>query len=159
MFKKIFIVVVFLLTACGGASDDKTSKDEIPKLDRTDTIAGIDENGNGIRDDIEKYIVENYHDEGHRKAMLQFAKTMQANLLVDKTDIVAVKRADMQNARAQNCIFLKFDATKGDENPNIAWKKIRSMSTNTKVRLRAYLDFSKALEGTVLSLPTGDTCE
>jgi hypothetical protein len=159
MLKKIFIAAVLSLTVCGGASDDKTSKDEIPKLDRTDTIAGIDENGNGIRDDIENYINANYPNEGHRKAVLQFAKTMQDKLLVDVSDMIAVKQVSIKSSRDMHCIFLRFDATKGDENPSIAWEKIRSMTTNTKVRLRAYLDFNKALEGMAFSLPTGDTCE
>ncbi|MDR1554698.1 MAG: hypothetical protein LBS39_01570 [Campylobacteraceae bacterium] len=166
MLKKVFMVTIaaFLMAGCnsdGGNSSQEVKKpsDEIPVLDRTDTIAGIDEDGNGIRDDIEEYINKNYSNEGHRKAMLQYAKTLQANLLVDTTDQFAVKWADIQNARAQHCIFLKFDITKGDENPSTAWNKVRSMTTNTKVRLRAYLDFDKALWGIVLSLPEGDTCE
>jgi hypothetical protein len=159
MLKKIFITIVLLLTACSGASDDKTLKDEIPKLDRTDTIAGIDENGNGIRDDIEKYIVENYRDEGQKKALFQFAKTVQESLLVDISDMIAVKTVDIQDTRALHCILLRFDVKKGDENPSIAWEKIRSMTTNTKERLKAYLRYNKALDGTASSLPTRDTCE
>ncbi|MDR1285593.1 MAG: hypothetical protein LBJ88_05285 [Campylobacteraceae bacterium] len=166
MFKKIFITAtaIFLLIGCNSDSGGNTSQvekpsEEIPTLDMTDTIEGIDENQNGIRDDIEDYVNKNYPKEEHRKAMLQFARTMQAKLLVDTTNVIVVKQADIQSSRAQNCIYSQFDAKRGDENSYTAWNKIRSMTTNTKVRLRAYLDFNKALEGTVLSLPEGDTCE
>ncbi|MDR0580051.1 MAG: hypothetical protein LBG21_05555 [Campylobacteraceae bacterium] len=168
MFKKIFmlVAVIILLMGCNsGSSDSNTSQngekpsDELPTLDRTDSLAGIDENQNGIRDDIEKYIIENYPDEVHKKALFQFAKTMQEELLVDVSDMIAVKKLSIKSSRAMHCIFLKFDVKKGDENPSIAWKKIRSMTTNTKVRLQTYLKYNKALDGTALSLPRGDTCE
>ncbi|MDR0579882.1 MAG: hypothetical protein LBG21_04700 [Campylobacteraceae bacterium] len=153
MLKKIFTIVatIFLMVGYGG---------EFPNnLDRTDSLTGIDKNKNGIRDDIEDYINKNYSDEGHRKAMMQYAKTSLAVLLVDISDKIAVKQADIRRSRASHCIFLKFDAKRGDENPNIAWKKIRSMTTNTKARLKAYLDFDKSLAGMAFALPEEDTCE
>ncbi|MDR2342421.1 MAG: hypothetical protein LBD84_05220 [Campylobacteraceae bacterium] len=164
MLKKIFItaVIVFLSAGYGDESnsDRQILSGKLPKnLDRTDGLAGIDENRNGIRDDIEKYIVENYHDEGQKKALFQFAKTMQGILLADISDKTAIKKIDMQDSRAMHCIFLQFNEKKGTENPSVAWKKIRSLTTNTKSRLKAYLNFNKALDGTVATLPRGDTCE
>jgi hypothetical protein len=166
MFKKIFIsmAAVFLLIGCGGdggndSQGGKKQSDELPILDRSANLTGVDDNQNGIRDDIEKYIVENYSDEGQKKALFQFAKVMQENLLVDVTDMIAVKKVSIKGSRAMHCIFLKFDEKKGAENPDIAWRKIRSMTTNTKERLKTYLRYNKALDGTASSLPRGDTCE
>ncbi|MDR1460230.1 MAG: hypothetical protein LBI78_01095 [Campylobacteraceae bacterium] len=162
MFKKIFAtaIVVFLLTGCGSDNaSDKTSKGELPKLDRSSDIAGPDENQNGIRDDIEAYIVENYPDEKHKKALFQYAKVKQASLLVDAADRLAAKKIGTQNSRALHCIFLRFDTKKGTENPDIVSDKIFSMTTNTKARLKAYLAYNKALDGTAWTLPEGDTCE
>ncbi|MDR1976036.1 MAG: hypothetical protein LBQ18_03495 [Campylobacteraceae bacterium] len=165
--KKMFITLVMALAFVGcGGGDSSSNKEQpaeksegIPELDRTDSIVGIDENANGVRDDIEAYINKNYSDEGQRKALFQYAKATQATLLVNASDIIAVKNANGQRSRGLHCISLKFNAEKGDENPGIAWEKIRSMTTNTKTRLKAYLNFSKALEGTSWALPKGDTCE
>jgi hypothetical protein len=167
MFKEIFIVItaVFLLTGCNSdnnaSSDSGSLNNELPKnLDRTDSLAGIDENQNGIRDDIEKYIVENYPDEGQKRALFQFARVVQENLLVDVSDMTAVKKVSIKGSRAQNCIFSKFKSRDvSDQNPSIAWRKILSMTTNTKTRLQAYLKYNKALDGTASSLPERDTCE
>jgi hypothetical protein len=158
-------ITVFILIGCGSdssvSSSSGSSNNKLPtNLDRTDSLTGIDENQNGIRDDIEKYIVENYPDEGQKKALFQFARTMQESLLVDVSDMIAVKKVDIRDTRALHCIFLKFKSKDvSDQNPSIAWKKIRSLTTNTKIRLKAYLAFNKALDGTASSLPEGDTCE
>jgi uncharacterized lipoprotein NlpE involved in copper resistance len=166
MFKKIFIMaatVIFLLTGCNSdssSSDKQTSNNELPELDRTDTLEGIDKNQNGIRDDIENYIVKNYSDEGQRKALFQYAKVLQEDLLVDVSDAIAVKKVGTKGSRAIHCVFLQFkNRDVSDQNPDIASGKIFSMTTNTKARLKAYLKFNKAMDGTAWALPKGDTCE
>ena len=92
MFKKMLLGTLcsVALSACGSegeASSPETQKpltqaqtlqkleDEgkIPKLERTDSIAGIDKDRNGIRDDIDTYILKNYKNEVQRKAVLQYA--------------------------------------------------------------------------------------
>jgi hypothetical protein len=167
VFKKIFITAtaVLLLTGCGSdsnvSSSGGSSNNKLPtNLDRTDTLAGIDENQNGIRDDIEKYIVENYPDEGQRKALFQDAKVMQTSLLVNVSDMTAVKKVGVEMSRSVTCMFSKFKSRDvSDQNPHIVSKKIESMTTNTKERLKAYLRFNKAMDGAASSLPEGDTCE
>jgi hypothetical protein len=167
MFKVIFIVItaVFLLTGCNSdnnaSSDGGSLNNELPKnLDRTDSLAGIDENQNGIRDDIERYIVENYPDEGQKRALFQDAKVMQKSLLVNVSDMTAVKKIGVEMSRSVTCIFSKFKSRDvSDQNPHIASKKIEFMTTNTKERLKAYLRFNKAMDGSVLSSPIGDGCE
>jgi hypothetical protein len=136
------------------------SNDELPILDRSDNLTGVDDNQNGIRDDIEKYINKNYSDEGQRKALFQDAKVMQESLLIDITDMIAVKKIGIQQSRSIHCIFSKFKSTDvSDQNPSIISKKIESMTANTKERLKAYLRYNKALDGTAWTLPRGDTCE
>jgi hypothetical protein len=177
--KKILIATttaVFLLTGCGSESgggessspDNKTLKEQItalenegklPKLDRSADIAGPDGNANGIRDDIEAYIVQHYPDEQQKEALFQFAKTKQASLLVDTSNMIAVKETNRQDTRALICIIDTFDKQQDAEKSGIAWRKIRSMTTNTKPRLEAYLKFNHALDGTTWTLPEGDTCE
>jgi hypothetical protein len=146
------LAITFSLIVCA-------ENEKLPELDRTDTLEGIDENQNGIRDDIESYINKNYSNDGQRKALFQFAKTMQESLLIDVSDMIAVKKLDIRDTRALICVIDTFDKAQNAEKSGIAWRKIRSMTTNTKARLKAYLKFNKALDGTVSSLPEGDTCE
>ncbi|MDR2099944.1 MAG: hypothetical protein LBP40_03840 [Campylobacteraceae bacterium] len=163
MLKQIFItsVIVFLLTGCNtdSNSNKKTAGSEPPQLDRGSSLIETDDSQDGIRDDIKNYIIENYPDERQKNALLQDAKAVQAILLVDINDKEAVRKADEQDSRAIHCIFSVFDEKKDTENPSIVSDKILSMTTNTKERLQAYLAFNKALEGTVATLPEGDTCE
>ena len=103
---------VFLLTACGDDSDEpnqnertdissKNYKDgkqsgELPILERTDTVKGVDADQNGIRDDIDAYIKNTYPNEEQQKAVIQYARSLQASLLIDKNDKIAVKSAAIE---------------------------------------------------------------
>ena len=124
----------------------------LPNLNRDNTLAGVDNNNNGIRDDIDKYIDEHYTDPIKHAAVIQSAKVMQKALLVDKSDMDAIKKIDLEDNRAVNCLFSVFDPT---EIPT----DIESLTTNTKIRLLEYLKYNKALDGTVSNELEGDTCE
>lgn len=134
---------------------------ELPQLDRGITIAGIDANANGVRDDIEAYITQKYPQEEQRAAAMQDAAALQAALLTDPTNSAAVKAASLKSSRAINCVFLKFNSANDPTNasPAIVARKTLAMTTNTKARLLAYLAYDNALNGTVISQPEGNTCE
>lgn len=131
----------------------------IPKLERTNSIAGIDANANGIRDDVEAYIAANYSNPAQRAAVIQFAGVIQDAMLVDKANVAAAKAISVRVDRAINCLYSKFDVSSGEKHPAAIGQEIESISANTKKRLLAYLAFSKALDGTVGTSPEGDTCE
>lgn len=131
----------------------------LPKLERSTDVQGSDINTNGIRDDIETYIATNYTSSTQRAAAEQFARVMQAAMLVDKTDIAAAKAIALQGSKAVNCIYSRFDGNAGSKQPAAVVEELKSVSTNTKTRLLAYLAYSKALDGTAGSIPEGETCE
>lgn len=131
----------------------------IPKLDRTDSIAGIDANANGIRDDVETYIATHYPNPTQRAAAVQFAVVMQDSMLVDKVNMSAVKAISIRSLRAVNCIYSKFDNSSTGKQAGAVVAEIRSISANTKARLLAYLAYAKALDGSVSRLPEENTCE
>ncbi|WOE43247.1 hypothetical protein [Acinetobacter chinensis] len=131
---------------------------ELPRLDRTDTVAGIDADDNGIRDDIDVYIGRIYTSEEQQKAASQFAKTLQASLLVNKEDKIAVKAASIANTKAITCIFDKFPNGEASNNESVV-QYILGITTNTKIRLLEYVAFDKALDGTVISIPNGEVCD
>jgi|GEM_PF-627724 len=133
------------------------------KLDRTDTLAGIDADNNGIRDDIDEYIRQTFKDEAQRKAVEQLAKASQAKLLVDLTDEDAINAARLASTRAINCLGDRLiTGERGKRNYDAfdkVSKKIIAMTSNTKARATQQLKFSEALSGSVWGLPDGDTCD
>jgi hypothetical protein len=132
---------------------------DIPKLERTNTLAGIDNDKNGIRDDIDTYIQKNYSQLEQRKAVEQLAKAMQLTLLTNLTDTVNLKKISIQGDKALNCVFLKFGRGIDNYESSKALDAIESITTNTKPRLLAYLAYNKALNGMAFMLQEGDTCE
>ena len=156
--------MVLALTACSEESDaEKIQSLEdsgaLPKLDRSDSIAGPDTNADGIRDDVEAFIVASYPGDTQRAAARQLAKVVQATLLVDKTDNTAVKAFAVRSSRAVHCIYSQFSGTEGSTPPSQVVRELSAVSANTKPRLLAYLAYAKALDGTAGALPEGDTCE
>ncbi len=129
----------------------------IPKLDRSDSLAGTDANSNGVRDDVETYISSGYTQAQQRAAALQFAKAMQAAVLVGGTDIDAGKRVTLQLLRGVNCVYAKF--TGSNPQAAVVISELEAISTNTKQRLLAYLAYNKAMDGTSWAMPDGDSCE
>jgi hypothetical protein len=170
MFKILIFMTFFIFIGYGEASSyNKTPKEQIaalenegglPKLDRSADIAGPDENANSIRDDIEAYIVQHYPDEQQKKALFQDAKAMRNALIVDTSDMIAVKAVGIQMSQSTHCLFLRLNSKdKSNQNPHIASRQMEAMATNTKPRLQAYLKFNHTLDGTTWTLPEGDTCE
>lgn len=130
-------------------------------LDRTETIGGIDVNHDGVRDDIEAFIKQRYTESKERAAMLQYARSTQDSVLVDKTDRAAAKAVMAKASRAIKCVFAIFNPEKNPNNalPHLVTNEIDSLTTNTKARLKAYLAFSRALDGSVITQPQGNTCD
>lgn len=165
----VVLGAVFVFSGCSdGGSEQQTPKEKIaqlenlgalPKLDRSDDIAGKDGNGNGIRDDIETHIIKNYTSTEQRAAAMQSARAFQNAILIDLTDINDVKDANKRISRADHCIYSKFNETNSSKKPAEVSQEIESMTTNTKLRLKAYLAYIKTLDGTSWAMPEGDTCE
>ena len=164
--------LVTAVTGCGGGSGGsnietpKTPKEQvsaletsgfIPQLDRGTSLTATDANSNGVRDDIETFIAKTYSTEPRRAAALQTAKALQQALVVNLADPTAEKVVDRQISYGINCIYKQF----ADNSPHPArvTQELESVTTNTKERLLAYLQFNKALDGTSSALPQGDTCE
>jgi|GEM_PF-1364994 len=134
--------------------EDLERKGKLLKLDRASTLTGIDANNNGIRDDIEAYIDNNYIPE-IRPAVRQFAKSMQKTLLVPPGDREAAREVSDEESRGLICISLMNEKLerlgKTEDDYSYGYKimdDIESITTNTEKRLRAYLNYAKLLDGT-----------
>ncbi|GHS86787.1 hypothetical protein FACS189487_01710 [Campylobacterota bacterium] len=151
VFGAIVIATVLLFAGCGGGD-----------------LAGTDANNNGVRDDVEDYIIKTYTEEKQRKAAMQSARATQAVMLLDLSDKTtaknkALKVGDMET-KAIHCLSLVFDPSyseivKGAETLTQVSKKIDAITLNTKARQKAYFEYNHLLDGTTVSLPRKDTCE
>jgi len=164
------------VSACGGGSDNPTDNaspaaltipqkiaqledtGSLPKLDRSADIKGPDANSNGIRDDLDTIIQNTYTQPAQRKAAEQYAAVAQAQLLVDTNDKAAVKALSVRSARAINCLAQQFGTMQAPRFSDVR-EMFSSYTADTKARKLAQLAYSKALDGTVVSLPEGNTCE
>jgi len=129
---------------------------KLPVLDLSDDLAGPDTDDNGIRDDIDAYIRKNFTKPEERKAVEQYARTTQAELMVDINDRRAVRLANETNNRAYNCMRFTFeDRAKYSR----FMDEIFSMTMNSRKRVKQYDRYDAALSGSSWELPRGDTCD
>lgn len=107
---------------------DLENRGLIPKLDRSDSLEGPDQDKNGIRDDIDAYIAQHYPEPTQRKAAEQFARAMQAAVATGSSSVrVDSARAIFhQMAESTSCLYARFDGTNGNKHPAAVgrdWKK------------------------------------
>jgi len=123
-----------------------------PKINNA-TLLGVDSNGNGVRDDVERWI---YSIETSNTVWaltdMQFTKAYQKILKSPKFET----RAYMQAASA----CLKFRMQKSSDAPK-AGIKLLDKVFNTKERIEKYFDYLEDLSGRVLLPPKPDknACE
>ncbi len=157
--KRIFWFVVIVAALAWIMEGRKAEAGAPANLDRGPSVAGIDANTNGVRDDLDAYLAEQYTSVPQRNAALQFARALQAAMLVDPADLNAPRKVGQQVSRAVTCVYAKFTGADDTKQAAAVIEELRSLSTNTKPRLRAYLAYNKALDGTTWTLARGDTCE
>jgi hypothetical protein len=76
-----------------------------------ETLAGVDADNNGVRDDVQKYIEQNYSNSlKSQKALLQFAKSVQETF----TSLDA-KTVVNNQAKAQNCMIYVFGPSEAEK--------------------------------------------
>lgn len=123
-------------------------------LDRSTSLLGTDTDGNGVRDDIDAYINSLPDTSAQKAALRQAAAALNAALVVDLTDAVAVNAVSAKTSDAVSCVALVYG--------NAAWrhsKNILKYVVNTKERFTAYMKYNQALSGKMLSLsPQGSGC-
>jgi hypothetical protein len=111
--------------------DDVMGKNLPPKPDQElndSTVAGIDANNNGIRDDVELAIFAKYpHSARIRAAMLQYAKALQAEL-TQVFNSASLISAIQKEALAYGCL--------GDVglNKESKQKEIENLTINNNIR-------------------------
>ncbi|PTQ83143.1 hypothetical protein C8R21_102146 [Nitrosospira multiformis] len=114
------------------------------------TLLGIDSDGDGVRDDIQRYIALEYpSSEKTRLALTNIAKSYQAMLTVPPNNLQAARVIADQSDRAIRCLAFIMGI-----DPSItANQKLHAAFLNTIQRYRAYAAFDSQLAGQIFSLP------
>ena len=107
------------------------------------TLAGIDINNNGVRDDVEVYIEQTVTDSArHREALKDYARAIQQGFFVsDRTSAMIAGDAEI---RAYRCIVFL-----GKHN-ELKWKEVTSLMANTPERYRALDNLGELQDGRII---------
>lgn len=176
----------FLMSACGGGSDSKRPSDgqgtvvEPPAPgssqptspqpppgsagvlgiveDKSAGLAGIDLDGNGIRDDVDVLIARDYsRDPQVTSASRQLARAIQG-LLIAQTEEQA-RQAKSTLHRSMRCIWRERSQAIGAEERRELAIKIEALTVNTKERLRAYAKANSLVVGAPPASMEGGLCD
>lgn len=153
-----------LLLGCGGGNGRSGSVSEalhameasgqLPVLDRTNTVTGVDADSNGVRDDLDAYIAGLPDTALEKSALAQMARSINSTMTVDVTNDTALGVAAEGLRDAVNCIWRRYVPTAASKKVD----EIRKIMVNTRQRYDAYARYNLARSGSVVDIPTGDTC-
>lgn len=115
------------------------------------TVQGIDFDADGVRDDVQRYIVLNYLSSARAtSALLQYAKGVQSFIL-DSSDRVALQADLLQKHRTADCLEYVFSAA-GNQSSDVL-----AVMLDTPARLRAHALAETNLGSVTYSLSGDDT--
>lgn len=114
------------------------------------TLLGIDFNNNGVRDDVERKIVIKYVQPIEVELMLSYAKAHQ-EMLHDPVGLAIESEKNMSKVSDCEMYLMNFNIDLTDTIGDI-----EKYTYNTKVRVKAYLDFNQALSGGVYGSSPAD---
>lgn len=138
-----FLLLSSLLTSCGSA-------DQAPSAtNATTTVAGVDTNGDGVRDDIETYIDTTYPGSTQNetnKALRQYAQAVQSTV-IHADDPALSQQHVHERFRALECLMARR-AT--DFHP--IFVELRARLLDTTARSTAYLKADEQVKAVDLPL-------
>ena len=114
------------------------------------TLLGIDSNNNGVRDDVERWIFEEYKEPIVQAVAMQNARAFGIILVEPSRARETIKFSD---ALIECQSYYKYqDSRKIIERGTSLIKESRPLILNTRERNRAYYEYNQALSGGIYSL-------
>ncbi len=111
------------------------------------TVVGVDSDGDGVRDDVQRWIYARYpDDESKRKALRQMARSYQADLIVGPDDKDLDKIGE-EAERALACMRQRFSAGIKDV---VEGEYVQAKVLNTVQRTEQYLSMTARFSGRTL---------
>ncbi|WP_375753584.1 hypothetical protein [Vibrio sp. HN007] len=142
MKKKYLLLLVSILTLAG--CDDDLPPDPGPP--GTETLEGIDSDGDGVRDDVQRYIHQNYLGKDDRDALKSLAISYQKAIILHENEEESLNQWSY-TSRSIHCLF-EVDV----ETAHIKIRELRSEVLNTRARVEAYFRSQKHLSGRTFSV-------
>jgi len=146
LLKLLSIVICFAgwATACtgGGSNGSQDSASNVQ------SIAGVDANANGVRDDVEQYIANTYaspSDAETKAALMQYAKVLQATLVDTETPAQANATVAAQHFQDLTSAYQCLGARRPDDWPLLE-AELRDVMLDTEARQMAYLKAARQAE-------------
>ncbi|HWV06775.1 hypothetical protein [Ralstonia sp.] len=133
-----------------GAVENQAGRPGVKSRDFDASVAGIDANKSGIRDDVEHYIEKTYPNPAQRAAMMQYAKAQQ-NFMLTATTPERAQLAARELWRSFACARSEFGRPWLD-----ATKDVHAMYLNTRDRLHAQARAQDNLAGQIVESYSGD---
>jgi hypothetical protein len=132
------------------------------------TVAGVDANNNGIRDDVELAVFKEYPNSAKtRAALLQYALALQMETIQPFTNTTIADKVIGEESRANSCIADSLVPRKSPESDrnNVDMEKIdtfikfiENKQLNTDIRKNAQKDFYKNL-GNFANSTKNEVCD
>lgn len=141
--------------------DDHSSSNKHKKRKKTKSIAGVDANSNGVRDDVETYIATTYTDPAKKDtkaALMQYAKVLQAAIVDASTPSTATAAVAGQHLQELTNAFQCL----GARNPvdfAVVTSDLRLVALDTDARRQAYLKAEQLAEAAVDQLQFRDPAD
>ena len=130
-----------------------------PKPDSTinnATLGGVDSNGNGVRDDVERAIYNKYEKKIHVAVLMDKAKFCQRTLVEPVSNAQEIVKYSTQTGNCQ-LYLMDFNSTGLDDDNWIENSDyVRNLSFNNPKRVKKYLEYNQALSGGVYGGPISD---
>jgi len=144
--------------APAGAPEEVSSLTEIQGQTAAG-LTGIDDNANGIRDDIDQLIEQKFsYTPEIKRAAEQEARALQQ--FMEATTKEAALNAAEQMARATRCTFkILSDPIRDYEKRQALSKEMEAWTVNTKERLTKYLESSQLIGGAYFMQPVEPVCD
>jgi len=158
--KKFLIVVLFFYNVLEAESINgyKLPPEPDAKVNNA-TLLGVDSNDNGVRDDVERYIIQTYKDEKIAIEIgFQVARAYNA-VIEDPSNAEEV--AKIMDASFDCESYFRNDADEfGDpiilKDRIMTSKQFKSIQLNTEARIRAYLEYNRNMSGSVYTATHAD---
>lgn len=144
----------------GGAANQNRNTPIVENEDLTPGLKGIDADGNGIRDDIDRLIANKYSaTPAMKKAAEMKARALQKAM--EATTREEARAAGNEIMRAGSCTYKAFPhATDADMKLQEQLSmEIEALTANTRERFKAYWNGEKLAGGMVFKFPSAPVCD
>jgi len=127
----------------------------MPELDRSDSLTGPDRDNNGIRDDIDRYLLTVEASEAEKLALIQSARAFQSVQAANLNDDRELREISDKLVRGTGCVMLTYESSVAGSQAN---RKLQGYTANTRNRARHYIKYNDLMDGSVTKLPD-DVCD